>query len=354
MAFRIGKKQFLQRSGQAPGTLLKTAHKQPPLIRYIRYNESEFSLTEKVGLEDLGGDFDPAFVHWLQIVGIENSGFLDDLRNSFGIHKLTIEDIQNTDRRFSLEAYDSYSFQTLKRLTGPVEDGDPRVETVTIILRSNLVISFHEGPELPYTAFLRRIENGVGRIRRSGAGYLCYALNDEALDTWMIHVEGVEDHLIGLEDQVLLQFEDTLIEEIHGWKKHLAVLRWMFRPYRELRMRSDRSATGWFGEEEGPYLNDLNDHAVRVFDLLEYYREVVDDLLMVHMTVLSNRMNRIVKVLTIISTIFIPITFIAGVYGMNFRAMPELAWKWGYPAVLLVMLVSVIVMLVIFRRKRWL
>ena len=199
-----------------------------------------------------------------------------------------------------------------------------------------------------------RIENGVGRIRRSGAGYLFYALNDEALDTWMVHQESLEERLLELEDQVLLRFDESLIETIHNWKKHVAWLRWLFRPYQDMlnAMRAPHSLL--FEDREQPYIRDLASHATRVLDLVELYRDMVEDLLMIHMTVLSNRMNRIMKVLTIISTIFIPITFIAGIYGMNFLNMPELSWKWGYPAVMGTMLVLVTGMLIFFRRRRWL
>ena len=322
-------------------------------LRAIRYSSDSFRMFEVENTGDLKINPSPDSVLWLQVFGIGDSESLTELGRHLGIHKLTLEDIQNTDRRFSMERYPDYTFQTIKRISAVSDAGIPEVETLSLLQMKETVISFHETEAVSWDRFVGRIESGTGRIRRSDAGYLLYAINDEALDTWMVHLESVEDRLLELEDQVLMRFDETLIETIHSWKKHIAWMRWMFRPYRDLLSHLNSPDFPWFQSRESPYLKDLTDHAVRIIDVVELYRDMVDDLLMVHMTVLSNRMNRIMKVLTIISTIFIPITFIAGIYGMNFIDMPELSWRWGYPVILAVMFVLVTGMLIVFRRKRW-
>jgi magnesium transporter len=174
------------------------------------------------------------------------------------------------------------------------------------------------------------------------------------VDTWLAHSEVIEDGLISIEEDILNQSRMESLDEIHQWKKHVAWLRWMFRPYRDLKSWLVYEASDWFSESVKPYLSDVSDHAVRVLDTLDLYRETVEDLLTIHMTVLSNRLNSVMKVLTVISTIFIPLTFLAGVYGMNFKYMPELNWHWGYPIVIGAMVLIALSMLVFFIRKKWL
>lgn len=352
--FRINSRKFVRRKGLPPGTLITSADHEEFRIRHIRFSPSQFQIQEYVEVDKLSLPGNDGTVNWFQVFGPGNVEKLAELGELFGIHKLTLEDIQNTDRRPGFENHEDYLFQSLKRLVAREDQEQPRIETVSLITLNSAVISFHENGSGGYQDIIRRIESSKGRVRRSGAGYLTYVLVDEAMDTWLSYTEGIEERLIKLEDEVIFHYDDKLIESIHSWKKQIAWLRWLFRPYRDIRTWVFRDGESWFGTEATPYLTDITDHAIRISDVLDLYREMVDGLLSVHMTTLSNRMNGIMKVLTIISTIFIPMTFIAGIYGMNFMWIPEIGWKWGYPSALAVMAASAIGILVFLKRKKWL
>lgn len=351
---RIEHRIFSRKQGLPPGTLFDSDMAKLPGIRHIRYSTTSWEANEFESVESLPMDRIPGSVDWIQIFGTGNSKVLAEIGRRYGIHKLTLEDIQNTDRRLGFEDQDDYLFFTLKRLK---ESGDadlPGAETISLILKDSLVITFHSEDSDGYEIILDRMENNQGRIRRSGASYLAYALMDESIDTWLGHSETIENKILEIEENVLFHYQNDLILQIHRLKKHLAWLRWLFRPYRDLNLWLFRDGAKWFPADVQPYLSDVSDHVSRVLDTLELYRDMTEDLLTVHMTALSNRMNSIMKVLTIISTIFIPLTFLAGIYGMNFHWMPELAWRWGYPLVLGAMGLITSSMILYFSRKKWL
>jgi magnesium transporter len=286
--------------------------------------------------------------------GVHDSAVLRSLGDAYGLHALTLEDIQNTDRRPGFESLGDKLFITTKRLSSGTSFSDLRSETISLILMESTVITFLETSSIGHGGMEALLEQTGTRLRNSGADYLAYRIWDESIDSWLESVEWSEDQILSLEEDLLFDYRESLTENIHEIRKKMAWLRWTFRPYRDLRSWLQKNASLHFSPKAEPFLSDLADHAYRVSDLLDLYRDMTDDLMSILIAVQSNRMNAVMKVLTIIATIFIPLSFIAGVYGMNFAGMPELAWRWGYPAALGLMGLTALGMLIYFKVKKWL
>jgi magnesium transporter len=291
---------------------------------------------------------------WLDLQTTTDFGLLQTLAESLNLHPLTLEDLLNTNHRPKVEHFDRYSFCVLKMLR-PGQNP----EQMNILVFPNLVVTVQERPGDVFEGIRERFRTGQGRVRDRGADYLFFALLDAMVDNYILTVEDLGDNIEDHEDQVFDESDASVFEFIRGAKKKVAEFRRFTKPVREMVEQLQKTdiflsdEKHLFTNDTLPFLQDLKDHIGLVTEALDTYREMLSDQLSLHTGLQSHRLNGVMKVLTIISTIFIPITFLAGIYGMNFDFMPELGFPWAYPVVLGIMAVLILTMLIIFWRKGW-
>lgn len=293
-------------------------------------------------------------VAWLNVTGLRDTTLVQQIGDSFGIHSLTLEDILHTAQRPKAEFYDGYVYFVLQMVRYNESRREMDTEQLSMILTADYVITFQERPGDVLDALRARIAQNKGRICKQGADYLFYAILDVVIDHYFLSLEGMGEYIEELETRALDQPTPSLVGELHGVKRELLFLRKATWPLREQITTLLREEDPHISRDTAIYMRDLYDHTIQVIDTVETFRDMVTGLLDVYLSSLSNRMNDVMRVLTIIATVFIPLTFIAGVYGMNFEYMPELRYPWSYPAVLGVCAALAIGMLAWFKRKGWL
>jgi magnesium transporter len=345
-----------KKAGLPPGTLVHIGEKKmdKPRITIIDYDEVQFQEIEASTVEDCFPFKDKPTVTWINIEGIHQVELLEGIGGCFGLHPLVLEDILNTGQRPKVEDFGDYIYIVLKMLYTEEENGEIAEEQLSIILGPTFVISFQEGGGDVFDPIRERIRNGIGRVRKAGADYLAYSLLDSIVDNYFIVLEKLGERIEFLEEELVADPTTETLHIIHALKRDMIFLRKSVWPLREIISVLERGESALIQESTLIYLRDVYDHTIQVIDTVETFRDMVSGMLDIYLSSVSNRMNEVMKVLTIIATIFIPLTLIAGIYGMNFQYMPELGWRWGYPMVWLVMLVVGALMLVYFRRKRWL
>lgn len=348
--------RFRETVGLPPGTLVHIGEKKAEEVKItiIDYDQSNFEEREVENVEECLPFKDKPTVTWINVDGLHEVEVVEKMGNAFGIHPLVLEDILHTGQRPKMEDFGDYLFIVLKMLYHDKEVDEIIGEQVSLILGPSYVISFQEREGDVFDQIRERIRNGKGRIRKVGADYLAYTLVDGIVDHYFVILEEFGEKIESLEDELVTNPSSETLQTIHTLKRDLIFYRRSVWPLREVINRLERGELQLMTETTGIYLRDVYDHTIQVVETIETYRDMVAGMLDIYLSSLSNRMNQVMKVLTIIATIFIPLTFIAGIYGMNFKFMPELEWHWGYPASLLVMLLVVGVMLVYFKRKRWL
>ena len=348
-------KKKAKKPGLAPGVIVHIGEKkvETAQLSLISYNEGNYTRNQIDSVGDLA-DLDPNSIHWINLYGLHDTKKLTDLGDMFNLHPLVLEDICNTDHQPKHETFDDYLFVIMKMISYDKRAGAINVEQMSFILKNNYIISFQERVGDVFEPVRDRIKAGKGRLRKRNADYLLYALIDILVDHYFVVLEKAGDQLEMLEDKVIDSPEQSIISEIHRLKNELLFMRKSVWPVRELVSALTREENPLIEEKTIPFLRDIYDHVIQVIDTIETYRDMVAGLLDVYLSSISNKMNEVMKVLTIIATIFIPLTFIAGVYGMNFENMPELKWPWGYPVVWIIMLVLGIIMVIYFKRKKWL
>lgn len=293
-------------------------------------------------------------VTWVNVEGVGDLPLLQRLADCFAIHPLVAEDIVNTDQRPKAEEYDAYLYVVVKMLTATA-DGRFASEQMSLVLGSDYLLTFQEGlAGDPFEPLRERLRGGKGRLRSQGADYLAYGLLDMIVDNYFLVLETLGERIESLEEEVIVSPTPTTLREIYRLKRELLFLHRSVWPLREVVNGLIRRESPFIKDTTIVYLRDLYDHTIQVVETLETLREMVSGMLDIYLSSVSNRMNGIMKVLTIIATIFMPLTFIAGLYGMNFKYMPELELPWGYPAVLVLMAAVTAGMVVFFRKKRWL
>lgn len=296
---------------------------------------------------------DESVVTWLQIEGVHDVDTVQRIGERYGIHMLVLEDIVNTEHQTKCEEYDAAVFLLLKHLR--FDNGDAlREENISLVLTHNAVLSFSENAQDVFEPNRERLEAANGRFRTRGADYLFYTLIDSVVDHYVATVEHYDDAIEHLEDEVLITPTRKSVQRIHGLRRHMLQMRKVVLPLREAVTQLLRNESRMMTKDVSMFLRDVQDHLTQVLDSVEHDREVLGGLLELYMSHESHRMNEVMKVLTIIATVFIPLTFIAGVYGMNFKYMPELEKPWGYPMALLIMLAVALGMFAFFRKKKWL
>jgi magnesium transporter len=253
-----------------------------------------------------------------------------------------------------MEDFEDYLFIVFKMLSYYEKESEIRSEHVSLFLGSNFVLTFQEKEGDVFASIRERIRDGRGRIRKMGSDYLAYALIDTVVDNYFSILEKIGEKVEDVEGELVTNPTTETIQSIHNLKREMIYLRKSVWPLREVVSRLERGDSELINETTVIYLRDVYDHTIQVIDAVETLRDILSGMLDLYLSSISNRMNEVMKVLTIIATIFIPLTLIAGVYGMNFRYMPELDWRWGYPTILLTMTVIGIIMLIYFKRKKWL
>jgi magnesium transporter len=352
-------KRRLPTPGTPPGLLVADPEAPAPVVSVLAFGPDGVDERVLKSVDELPALLGRRPVTWVQVAGLGDAAVLEKLGEIFHLHRLALEDVLNTRQRAKFERYEGHDVLFV-RMPGTAE-GAATTEQLALFFGQGFVLSFDERPGDCFEPIRRRLREGKGRLRAAGPDYLAYTLLDAVIDAYFPVVEVAGERLEALEEDILAGASPQgLIGRIHEVRRDLLVVRRALWPVREVVSAMQREDEVAVTPETRLYLRDVYDHVVNLLDVLENLREIAAGLLELHLSAISNRMNEIMKVLTIISTIFIPLTFIVGVYGMNFSpqagpwSMPELRASWGYPAVWLVMLVIVVAMLVFFRRKGWL
>ena len=349
-------KRRIHTAGLPPGTLVHVGDKKAESVKItvIDYDESSFEQKDITNIEECYPFKNKPTVSWINVDGIHEVEIIEKIGKNYGIHPLLLEDVLNTEQRPKIEDFDDYLFLVLKMLSFDEERRGVNTEQVSLILGPNYVISFQEREGDVFNPVRDRIRNAKGRIRRMGADYLAYALLDSIVDSYFLILERIGDRIEGLEEDLISNPGEMTLQTIHHLKREMIFLRRSIWPLREVISGISRKESNLIKESTEIFLRDVYDHTIQVIDTIESFRDTVSGMLDIYLSSLSNRMNEVMKVLTIFASIFIPLTFVAGIYGMNFSNMPELGWKWGYFGALAIMAGIGISMLFYFKKKHWL
>lgn len=343
-------------AGSAPGTLVHSGERKAEsvLIRSLDFGPEHLAESQHDTIEECFGPAESETVTWVNVDGLHEVGLLEAVGDRFGIHRLALEDVLSTTQRPKSEPYDGHILIILRMLTFDDDSSSVLSEQVSLIVGPTWVFSFQERRGDVFDPVRERIRHGKGRIRHRGPDYLAYALIDTIVDTYFTILERIGDRIEALEEAALYDPSPAVLQEIHHLRHELLVVRRSVWPLRESIGSLARGEIDQIGSDVEVFFRDVYDHAVQVIDTVETLREVVSAAMDAYMTGISNRMNEVMKVLTVISTIFIPLSFFAGLYGMNFVWIPELQMRWGYPTLLVFMASIAVGMIAYFKRKGWL
>jgi magnesium transporter len=349
-------KRVSQKAGLPPGTLVHIGETRAETtrIQVMDYDAERCEERELASLEEGLPRANGSGVVWVNIVGLHQVDIIERIGNHFNWHPLMQEDVLNAIQRPKLDDYDDYLCIILKRLSVDAEKDRLKTEQISLVLGPNYVISFQEGVSEIFDPVRERIRKGKGRIRRCGADYLGYSLLDAVVDSYFVILEKVGDAIEDLEEDLLSNPKVETSHRVHHLRRELIFLRRCVWPLREVISTMERGDSPLIQDKTRVYLKDVYDHTVEVIETVESFREMVSGMVEVYLSSLSHRLNEVMKVLTIIATLFIPLTFVAGVYGMNFKYMPELEWKLGYALFWLIIILVGGSMLLYFRKRKWL
>jgi len=344
------------KSGTPPGTLLHIGEKKTEQVKItvVDYDEAHYTEQEIVNIGDCLAFKDKPTTTWINITGIHQLDIIEKIGGVFGLHPLLLEDVVNTEQRPKIEDFEDYLFVVLKFLSYKKHEEVIEPEQISIIIGLNFVISFQEIDLEIFHPIQERIRNGKGKIKKSGADYLAYTLIDTIVDNYFILLEILGDRIDRIEEELISYPTTDTLQKIHALKKEMLLVRKSIWPLRVVVNTLEKTEPPLIRESTEIYLRDVYDHTIQIIDTIEAFRDIISGMLDIYLSSVSNKMNEVMKVLTIIATIFIPLTFIAGIYGMNFHYIPELEWRWSYFAVLLVMGIVGISMVFYFWKKKWL
>ena len=345
-----------KKPGLSPGTLVYVGDQKDETVKITIIDYTSDQLEEKnvESVEACLPYLDRESVTWINISGIHDLSVIEDLGTHFRLHPLVLEDLVNTDHRPKMDDYEDYLFLVLKMLHPPEKEFSVEVEQMSLVVSPKVVISFQEYEGDVFEPVRERIRKSKGRIRRMGTDYLTYALVDTIVDHYFKIFESIGERLEQLEESVLEDPQPETLQEIHALKREMIFIRRSLWPIREIVNTLVRGESKIISDDVVVFLRDVYDHTIQVIDTVETSRDMLSGLQDIYLSSVSNRMNEVMKVLTIIATIFIPMTFLAGLYGMNFKHMPELEWPFAYPVFWVVMIVIFGSMVTYFKRKRWL
>ncbi|MBE0525113.1 MAG: magnesium/cobalt transporter CorA [Methanosarcinales archaeon] len=349
-------KKRTQKIGLPPGTLVHVGEKKVEKTKITIIDYDAEYLEEKVAktVDECFSFKDKPTVTWINIDGIHEIEIIEKIGNHFDLHPLILEDIVHTEQRPKMEDFEHYIYVVLRLLTFDEIDNEINAEQISIILGSNFIISFQEMEGDVFDHVRDRIRNSKGRIRKMGADYLAYALLDAIVDNYFVILEKLGEKIEAMEEELVTNPRPETLQTIHELKREMIFLRKSVWPLREVVNSMERGESSLIQDSTTIYLRDVYDHTIQVIDTIETFRDMLSGMLDIYLSSVSNKMNEVMKVLTIIATIFIPLTFIAGNYGMNFEYMPELGWRWSYPVYWMVVLTVAAFMVMYFKRKKWL
>lgn len=344
-----------EKAGLSPGTLMYVGDKEPrpPRITVIDYDGSGFLEKQAASVEECFPFKETSTVTWINVDGVGDASVIEKLGAKFDIHPLVLEDIMTTTQRPKAEDLGNAVFVVLRMIECGKDGAGLTADQLSLILGPNYVLSFQETPGDCLDPVRERIRGGKGRIRKLGPDYLAYAIVDAVVDSYFFVLEKLGERIDALEEVLVEAPRREMLHEIHALKREMIELRKSVWPLREVVSGLERMETPLIRKSTGVFLRDVYDHAIQVIDTVESFREILSSMVETYLSSVSNRMNEVMKVLTIISTIFIPITFIVGVYGMNFPNMPEMGWRWGYLFVWAAIVAAVGGMIAFFRKRKW-
>ena len=350
------KRTHRKKAGSAPGTVVfvgdqKTEKSSTSALQYgpdLLLEGDVTAGTLSVSRQEMKN------VAWLDVVGVHDTGLLESIGNHFSIHPLTLEDIANTGQRPKVEEFETYLYMVLKMMDYDVVERKIQSEQVSLVLGPDFLITFQEKPGDVFEPVRERIRRGKGKIRGRGADYLAYALLDTIVDHYYTILERIGDDIETLEEELIAnESNKTTLNDVHRLRREVLFLRREIWPLREMVSKLGKGDFELIQPSTHLFLTDVHDHVIQILDTIESYRDMLASLLDLYLSTISNRMNEVMKVLTMIATIFIPITFVAGLYGMNFEHMPELHWRWGYLGVWGIFVFIAVAMVLYFKKKRW-
>jgi magnesium transporter len=349
------RKKRSDKAGLAPGTLVHIGERKAEQVRITvtEYTETEFREREIAAVEDIFPVAPAPSITWINVDGLHDTAVIEKIGEHFNLHSLMLEDVLNTEQRPKTEDFGEYLYVVLKDVTYDSAVREAKAEQVSIIIGKNFVLSLQEQESRTYEPIKDRLRHSKGKIRRMGADFLAYSLLDTIVDNYFVVLEEAGENIEDLEEQLVTHPTRQTLEAIHKLKTDMMAIRRFAWPLRETINSLERGESPIIQESTGVYLRDIYDHAVQIIDTIEALRDIVSGMLDIYLSSISNRLNEVMKVLTIIATIFIPLTFLAGVYGMNFKHMPELEWYWGYPFALSLMAGVAGLMVFYFWRKKW-
>lgn len=342
--------------GLAPGALVHVGEKkvEKVVIRVLAYNSEKLIERKLEKVEEcLEFKDQPDLNLWIDVDGLDRVDIIGKLGGYFNIHPLTLEDILNTRQRPKTEDYDSYIYSVLKMILLDTKTKEITIDQVSIIIGPNYVLSFQERDGNIFDQVRERFENPASRLRKSGVDYLAYGLIDAVIDNYFLILEHFGDKIEYLEEGLVLYPRPETLKTIQKYKRDMIILRKSIWPLRELINGLQRVESDLIKGTTRVYLRDVYDHTIQVIDTVEDFRDILSSMVDIYLSSISFRMNEVMEVLTVIATIFIPLTFISGVYGMNFKYMPELNWRWGYPTVMFAMILLAVSMFIYFKKRKW-
>ncbi len=348
-------KKRVETKGLAPGSLVFIGKQklEKSSLKIIRYDKEYLEEIDVATVEEIPALKGARPISWLNIYGIHDTELIKRIGEIYDLHPLALEDILNTGQRPKTDEFDNCRFIAMKMLQYDEEEQQVNAEQLSLVLGKDFLITFQECPGDVFEPVRERIRKAKGRIRLSGNDYLAYALMDTVIDNYIYIVERIGEQIEDLEEQILENPQQETLHQINVFKREISFLGKVIRPAREMVTRLARSESDLFHKKTLPFIADLLDLVTHTTETIDTYREILSDYLNIYHTSMSNRMNEVMKILTIFAAIFIPLTFIAGIYGTNFEYIPELGFKYSYFIMWGVIVVVAIIMLRYFKRKKW-
>jgi magnesium transporter len=345
-----------KKAGMSPGIVVHVGEQkiETARITLMSYDPARLEEKELTRIEESFAYKDTPPVSWINIDGLHEVELIEKIGTHFNIHPLTQEDIVNTGQRPKVENFEDYIYIVIKMLKFDETTGHITSEQVSLILGSHYLLSFQETEGDVFNSVRERIRKGRLHIRRSGTDYLAYALIDAVVDHYFLMLEKMGEKIEHFEEQLPLQPTPEILQAIYDLKRELVYFRKQVWPIRDVLNTWQKAESSIIEEANKVFIRDVYDHTIQVIDTIDSFRDIITGVMDLYLSTVSNKMNEVMKVLTIMATIFIPLTFIAGIYGMNFKYMPELEWKWSYPVLWIVLIAIFLGMMLYFKRKKWL
>ena len=344
------------KAGMPPGSLVYVGDicEADFTLSIIDYNKETIEEQSIQSIDEILPYIDKDTVTWLNVEGLGNVKLIESIGRILNIHPLVLEDILNTHQRPKFEEYDEYLYIVLKKMALENKEFSVSYEQISILVLENFVVTFREKKDDLFIPLKQRLRNSKGRLRNMGSDYLAYGILDTIIDQAFVLLDSL-DEIVELTEEGLLTSPTTqTLATIQRLKRELIYMRKTISPLREMLAAIVRTDSVLIKQKTNIYFRDVYDHALRITESIESYRDVLSGLLDIYISSVSNKMNEVMKVLTVFASIFIPLTFIAGIYGMNFENMPELKWKWAYPTLWIAFVVIPLVLIVYFKKKKWL